>query len=444
MLVGGLALVALFSVDAVGRINNGDVIVADEGDVGTPVDPKVPADSYPGKEDGFVRGTDKDGNEAYSYEYQNQVYVVPAEDYYQWRGEYYHDEYHGGLTSVMLHALLISHLFHATAYSPSYFHNSYHFGPPVGAYYASPAYSSHYGPPTMQNGRVVHGGSPTTTRTGTPVARGTPVAQARPVATARPVANGAAVGAAAVATARPVATATPVAAAKPAAAATPARPVARPTSRGWATARSAHRSSYHFSCFAADASVTRPNGSASRIDSLQVGDVVSGWATAAAALSGAPASPMRVAKVERFEAHAPLRGLQMTLPDAQRLTLPPFVTTNHALLGADGAWSAIDEDLAASELEHYLTNTSIAVPKIGKLAPGSQLLLTVPETTGEAAGKAAPLVKSTLEAIIGADGAADNAAGAAAARREVEAVYSLELEAASLAVYIVNGVLAMD
>ena len=68
----------------------------------------------------------------------------------------------------------------------------------------------------------------------------------------------------------------------------------------------------------------------------------------------------------------------------------------------------------------------------------------MPETTGEAAGKAAPLVKSTLEAIIGADGAADNAAGAAAARREVEAVYSLELEAASLAVYIVNGVLAMD
>ena len=152
-------------------VDDQEVIAADQGDedkaADVKVDPNIPEDSFPGKEDGFERGTDPDGNDVYKYEYQNQVYIIPADSYYQWRSEYYHDDYHGGLTSVMLHALLISHLYRATAFSPSYYRTSYHFGPPVGAYYASAAYTSHFGPPTMQGGRVVHGGSPTTTRTGT-------------------------------------------------------------------------------------------------------------------------------------------------------------------------------------------------------------------------------------------------------------------------------------
>lgn len=68
---------------------------------------------------------------------------------------------------------------------------------------------------------------------------------------------------------------------------------------------------------------------------------------------------MRIAKVERFESHAPLRGLKLSLPGTAgaagpagaatwNRTLAPFVTTNHALLGAGGAWTAIDAPLGAS------------------------------------------------------------------------------------------------
>ena len=126
----------------------GDVIAADQGD--------IPADSFPGSADGFERGIDADGQESYKYEYEDKVYVVPADQYYRWREDYYHDGYNGGLTHAMLIALLLRPTYHPHMYSPTYFHRSYHWGAATTPYYSSPAYTSHFGTPHVQNGRVVH------------------------------------------------------------------------------------------------------------------------------------------------------------------------------------------------------------------------------------------------------------------------------------------------
>ena len=104
----------------------------------------VPADTYPGKEDGFERGVDANGTEVYRYEYNNQVYVVPAEQYYGWREEHYH----GSLTPNILQILLLSHMYSVMAYPRTYYystvaHSGWH--APTTAYYSSAAYSAHYG-----------------------------------------------------------------------------------------------------------------------------------------------------------------------------------------------------------------------------------------------------------------------------------------------------------
>lgn len=417
-------------------VDDQEVIAADQGD-DVPVDPNVPADSFPGKEDGFVRGTDENGKEAYVYdcskqqdcppEAQNQVYVIPADNYYTWRNDYYHDGYHGGLTSIMLQALLISHL--SRAFAPNYFYSSYHFGAPVGAYYASTAYTSHYGPPRVgAGGQVVHGGSPTTTRTGTPVAQARPVAKATPVAAGRPVA----------ASTAPVATARPVA--------TPARPVARPPTRGWATARTAHRS-FRFSCFTAASLVALPNGTSVPIHSVRVGDLVAGWASAASVLSGVGASPMRVAKVQRVaKGYAPLRGLELApAAGGEGLTLPPFVTTNHPLLSANGTWAAADPSLASAELAQFSAGGAAGpVPRVAKLSKGVQLLLAPAAGAPSRAAQPASLTAllDPVDAVKGA--AAEEEEEEEGSRGDGGAVFSLELEAPGLAVYVVNGVLVMD
>ena len=170
---------------------------------------EIPKDSYPGKEDGFIRGENPKGEEVYRYEQNGQVYVIPAEQYYNWRNEYYYDGYHGGLTHVMLQALLFSHLYRVMTFPHAGFVSSYGWHSPTTVYYHSPAYTAHYGAPSFVNGRVVHS---TAGAGGTPVVRGTPVAQARPVAVGRPVG-----GTTAAASSTPIA-GTPVATGKPVAA----------------------------------------------------------------------------------------------------------------------------------------------------------------------------------------------------------------------------------
>lgn len=58
------------------------------------------ATEYPGFDEGFERGVDESGNEIYRYESDNQVYIIPANDYYAWRSQYYH----GSLTHEVLQA----------------------------------------------------------------------------------------------------------------------------------------------------------------------------------------------------------------------------------------------------------------------------------------------------------------------------------------------------
>jgi hypothetical protein len=124
--------------------------------------------------------------------YNNQVYVIPANDYYAWHAQYYCATCH--MTSTILHALLFAHLFSIMSYPRTHFytsvHTSYHYSSTP--YYQSSAYSSRYGSPNVVNGRVVH--TPTAAaaagRGPTGPVRGTPVAQARPVATGTPLNRG--------------------------------------------------------------------------------------------------------------------------------------------------------------------------------------------------------------------------------------------------------------
>ena len=424
-LVLGAALLAA-TLTCVRRGEIDGVIAADQGTDGG----AIPPDSYPGAEDGFVRGVDADGQEAYRYEYQNNVYVIPADQYYRWREDYYHDGYHGGLTQAMLIALLLRPTYHPVMYSHSYFYTSYHWGAPTTAYYSTAAYHSHFGTPAVVNGRVVH----TSAATGRPVGGGTPVARARPVATARPVS----------AAGTPVAKGTPVATAKPA----PAKPApAKPATSRWATARTRTRTVRSFRCFSGASLVTLAEkthdgaagtGRAARtatIDSIRAGDVVAAWPSPAAVLAGEPPRPIRVASVQRSDgAHGQLRGL--VLGGGERL--PPFVTVNHPMLAVSGRWSAIDEGLASDELLHYAHNRSDVAakpPLVSRLREGDSLLVAAVSSASE--GGAPKVRRATVEAIVVED--AEKAPAARAAP-----VYSLELDTPGYAVYMVNGVLVMD
>ena len=195
-----------------------------------PLDPNLDPDAFPGKEDGFERGTDESGAEVYRYEQNNQVYVIPANDYYSWRSEHYH----GHLTQDILTILLVSHLYrtmmypHGMYYGAGGMYGGFH--RPVGAYYSSAAYQSHYSNPVRgPSGQTTYprsngGGAAAGGRTGTPVA------QARPVATARPVGGTPNRG-------------TPTAAARPVSRPVAnARPVSRPSGGGWSSARGHVRS----------------------------------------------------------------------------------------------------------------------------------------------------------------------------------------------------------
>jgi len=66
-----------------------------------PLDPKTAAE-YPGKDEGFERGVDKAGKEIYRYEQNNQVYVIPANDYYAWRAEHYHGHMSHDILNILL------------------------------------------------------------------------------------------------------------------------------------------------------------------------------------------------------------------------------------------------------------------------------------------------------------------------------------------------------
>ena len=67
---------------------------------------QVNASTYPGYDEGFERGVDEQGKEIYRYVANNQVYVIPGDQYYAWRSQYYH----GSLTHEILQVLLIGRL----------------------------------------------------------------------------------------------------------------------------------------------------------------------------------------------------------------------------------------------------------------------------------------------------------------------------------------------
>ena len=150
----------------------------------------------------------------YRYEYNDNVYVIPGNNYYAWRAEHYH----GHLTHALLEMLLISSMYHALAYPRGLYYGAggmySHFGAARMPYYHSAGYQSHFGNPVRgANGAVTYprstGGPAGAGRVGTPVAHArpvgasgarpggnvgarpsTPVAHARPVAHSRPVSHG--------------------------------------------------------------------------------------------------------------------------------------------------------------------------------------------------------------------------------------------------------------
>ena len=219
-----------------------------------PIDPSIDPDDFPGKEDGFERGVDESGAEVYRYEQNNQVYIIPANDYYAWRSEHYH----GHLTSDILSILLISHLYHRMIYPHGMYYGAggmyRSFGMAHAPYYASAAYQSHFSTPVRgANGQVAYPRAAAGGATAGAARAGTPVAQARPIGSARPASAGAAGGRVVgtpTASARPVsrpagptAQARPIAQPRPVPQARPTGPIAqaRPASGGWNTARSAYR-----------------------------------------------------------------------------------------------------------------------------------------------------------------------------------------------------------
>ena len=425
---------------------------------------EIPKDSYPGKEDGFIRGENPKGEEVYRYEQNGQVYVIPAEQYYNWRNEYYYDGYHGGLTHVMLQALLFSHLYRVMTFPHAGFVSSYGWHSPTTVYYHSPAYTAHYGAPSFVNGRVVHS---TAGAGGTPVVRGTPVAQARPVAVGRPVG-----GTTAAASSTPIAKGTPVATGKPVAATAAAKPsggffgglfggrssstptastptarptYTRPTYRRPPTRYTTRfRSAARFACFIDTAQVTLMSGLTVPISSLKPGDYVAGWPNKAAVLRNEKAQAIKVRKVEVVEdSYPPLRGFDIVMPDGDRHVRPPFVTTSHALLTVDRGWSALDASLATAELADYRphnmsgwvedTGGPYRPPTINPLSIGDEVVF---------APWGAPIVRSaTLDHVY------HEMSEVTEKYRQDEyygEVYSLELDVNDFGVYIVNGMLAMD
>ena len=507
--------------------SSADSIPADDGSYTTAAAASAPAASvpaeaqadYPGREDGFVREVNAQGEETFRLDCgtnpgttalcgqaetqggggclevnncaNNQVYVIPANDYYAWHAQYYCATCH--LTSSILHALLFAHIYHSMMYPRVHFYSTvvhtYHV--PTTPYYSSAAYSSRYSTPTTSNGRVVHNPTPAARagQASTPVARGTPVAQGRPVAGAPgaggvPVARGTPV-----AQGTPVAHGTPVAQARPVAGATPtAKPAARssffgslfgsrsststPTaasrpsatsysryssyssrSSGWSSARTSFRSS----CFGATAPVTRPDGHTTPISQIQIGDLVAGWSRVEAAVAGEPPRPLRVAAIQHVTAGAPpLLGAQLRLSTGVSVLLPPFVTPNHALLSADGVWRAVDVLAAQAEIDDYIPNATLTAgaplvrPRVAPLTAGTTLL-RAPSVAAELPPVSVSRRLSTTE--LNATLRTDMASGATAAVLEAlideeggggEEVFSLELEVGGFAAYLVHGLLVID
>lgn len=154
----------------------------------------ISPDSYPGHDEGFERGVDEHGKEIFRYEQDNQVYIIPSDQYYSWRSTYYH----GSLTSDILHILLLQHMFSVMMYPRGLYYSTYASGfhPATRPYYASSAYHASYGRPAVGAGGAV---SHAPRQAGTSVVRGRPVgsglaggthiAQGRPVSSSHTAAG---------------------------------------------------------------------------------------------------------------------------------------------------------------------------------------------------------------------------------------------------------------
>lgn len=106
-------------------------------------------DKFPGSDEGFQRGVNEQGAEVYRIEQENQVYIIPANDYYAWREQHYENH----LTNEILQILLISSMFHALSYPRTTYYSSHtYFGAPTVPYYQTTSYNAHFSTPVMHNG----------------------------------------------------------------------------------------------------------------------------------------------------------------------------------------------------------------------------------------------------------------------------------------------------
>ena len=146
---------------------------------------EVNATQYPGYDEGFVRGMDSSGAEVYRYEQGDQVYIIPADRYYDWRATHYH----GSLTNEILTLLLVSSLYRTMMYPRAVYYSHTRpvfFGSASRPFYSSASYRSHFAYPSSAGGRTAY----TPVSASRPVGSGRTGAGAVPVATARPMGQG--------------------------------------------------------------------------------------------------------------------------------------------------------------------------------------------------------------------------------------------------------------
>lgn len=181
-----------------------------------------------------------------------------------------------------------------------------------------------------------------------------------------------------------------------------------------------------------------------------------------AALRGEPSQPLRIAAV-RHSRHTyesplpPLLGARLQLPDGRTLHLPPFVTSNHALLDAEGLWRAVNAEAAQAEMDEYLSTISAISAISARAVLGDGRAKAASQAAADAADSLR-LAKPVATLGVGAKllFAPQNASRAVAMHATLEAlievptavptqhVVNLELDVAGLAVYVVNGLLVVD
>lgn len=193
-------------------------------------------------------------------------------------------------------------------------------------------------------------------------------------------------------------------------------------------------------CFAAGSLVMLADGSTTPIEDIQEGADVLGWQSAADATAGRLApTPLKVSKLQMHVENKPsLKGLRLVAENKSAYTVPPFVTTNHPLLSADGDIVAIDAELGNSELSLLAHDKEAKSQIVKPVVTGRTRLLLA-----SSAKKNAPILPVTVEEVMAVSDSPRAVHEEMDEKRGSMLVYHLEFNIAGRPVYIVNDILVM-